>query len=98
MGESNRLRSFAEDLAVFRQRTTPEGRAEYSALMKRACAQHISACDFIQRPPERRVSVWIRRRCESALARGLTLAVHNIRDNPGGAGENGTTFAPENQP
>jgi hypothetical protein len=53
MGESRRLQSFAEDLAVFRQLTTSEDRAEFATLMKRAYAQHISACAFVQRSPER---------------------------------------------
>jgi hypothetical protein len=36
MGESHRLQSFAEDLAVFRQLTTTEECAEFASLMKRA--------------------------------------------------------------
>lgn len=33
MGEPNQLQSFAEDLAVFRQLTTPEERAEFTTIV-----------------------------------------------------------------
>ena len=48
MGEPNQLQSFAEDLAVFRQLTTPAERAEFTTLMKRAYARQLSACTFVQ--------------------------------------------------
>ena len=47
MAASHPLESFAEDLAVFQQLTTADERAEFAALMKRAYAQHISACRFV---------------------------------------------------
>ena len=94
MGESHRLQSFAEDLAVFRQLTTPEERAEFSTLMKRAYAQHISACVFVQRSPERRVSTRIRRLCERVLAREATMAVDGTRANPDGAQCGADRFSP----
>jgi hypothetical protein len=97
-GESRRLQSFAEDLAVFRQLTTPEDRAEFATLMKRAYAQHISACAFVQRSPERRVSARIRRLCEGILAREAITAVHNARANPGGASTERTDFTPQHEP
>ena len=98
MGESPRLQSFAEDLAVFRQLITPEERTEFSTLMKRAYAQHISACAFVQRSPERRVSTRIRRLCERALAREATMAVDGTRANPGGARAERTDFTPPHEP
>src|SRR5258705_9211969 len=98
MGESHRLQSFAEDLAVFRQLTTTEERTEFSTLMKRAYAQHISACAFVQRSPERRVSTRIRRLCERALAREATIAVDGTRANPRGAPAERTDFTPQHEP
>jgi hypothetical protein len=98
MGESHRLQSFAEDLAVFRQLTTPEERAEFATLMKRAYAQHISACTFIQRSPERRVSARIRRLCEKVLARESTTVMHHTRGTPGGASADRADFTPEHEP
>jgi hypothetical protein len=97
MGESHRLQSFAEDLAVFRQLTTPEERAEFATLMKRAYAQHISACTFIQRSPERRVSARIRRLCEKVLARESTTTLHHTRGAPGGASADRADFTPEHE-
>ena len=79
MGESHRLEAFAEDLAVFHQLTTADERAEFAALMKRAYAQHMSACVFVQRSPERRVSTHIRDLCEKVLAQQSTTPVDNTR-------------------
>ena len=98
MGESHGLQSFAEDLAVFRQLTTSEERAEFSTLMKRAYVQHISACVFIQHSPERRVATQIRRLCERVLAREATTAVHDTRANPDGASADRTDAPPQHQP
>jgi hypothetical protein len=98
MGESHRLQSFAEDLAVFRQLTTTEDRAEFATLMKRAYAQHISACAFVQRSPERRVSARIRRLCEGILAREATTAVHDTQANPSGSSADRTDFTPQHEP
>ena len=98
MGESHRLQSFAEDLAVFRQLTTTEERAEFTSLMKRAYAQRISACAFVQRSPERRVSTRIRRLCERALAREAITAVHATRANDGGASADRTDLTPQHEP
>jgi hypothetical protein len=67
VGESSQRRSFAEDLAVFRQLTTAEERAERRGSMQRAHAQPLSACPFVQRSPGRQVSARIRRLCEAAL-------------------------------
>jgi hypothetical protein len=91
MGESNRLQSFAEDLVVFRQLTTPEERTEFSGLMKRAHARHMSACAFVQRSPGRQGSAWIRRLCEGALSWDPTPAA-DAQDNPGGESADGTDF------
>jgi hypothetical protein len=93
MGESHRLQSFAEDLAVFRQLTTPEERAEFSGLMKRAYAQHMSAWAFVQRSPERQVSARIRRLCAAFLPRDSTPAGNDSRDNPGSASADATNLA-----
>jgi hypothetical protein len=98
MGESNQLQSFAADLAVVRQLTTPGERAEFTSLMKRAYAQHMSACAFVQRSPERQVSARIRRLCEAALSQTSRQTVHDTQDNPGGVSEDGTNIAPQNQP
>jgi hypothetical protein len=68
MSEQNPLPSLDEGLVVIRQLKTAEERAEFTRLMKRAYAQHISACAFVQRSPERHVSPQIRRLCEAALA------------------------------
>jgi len=97
MGESHRLQSFAEDLAVFRQLITPEERAEFATLMKRAYAQHISACAFVQRSPERRVSARIRRLCDIILARESTTAAHETRGNPAEASADRTNFTPQHE-
>jgi hypothetical protein len=98
MGESHRLQSFAEDLAVFHQLTTAEQRAEFTGLMKRAYAQHLSACTFVQRSPERQVSARIRRLCEGLLSRNSTLPDPDSQDNSGGTSEAATSFAPQHQP
>ena len=97
MGESHGLQSFAEDLAVFRQLTTPEERAELSILMKRAYAQHLSACAFVQRSPERRVSTRIRRLCEKVLDGEPTAAVHPTRATHRGASAERTDFEPPHE-
>ena len=97
MGESHRLQSFAEDLAVFRQLITPEERAEFATLMKRAYAQRISACAFVQRSPERRVSARIRRLCDIILARESTTAAHETRENPAEASADRTNFTPQHE-
>jgi hypothetical protein len=94
MGELPRLQAFAADLVVFRQLTTPEERAEFTALMERAYAQHISASAFVQRSPERRVSTRIRRLCETVLAREATTAVDDTRANHGRASAEWTDFTP----
>jgi hypothetical protein len=67
MSTPNPFLTFAEDLLVFRQLTTPEDRAEFTRLMKRAYAQGLSACAFVKQSPERHVSAPIRRCCEAAL-------------------------------
>jgi hypothetical protein len=46
-------------------------------LMKRADAQHSSACAFVQRSPERHVSPQIRRRCEAVLAQASAPPSHD---------------------
>jgi hypothetical protein len=92
MGESKRLETFAEDLAVFRQLTVPAERAEFTQLMKRAYAQHMSACAFVQRSPERQVAERIRRLCEVALSPAPTQPAHDPEDKPGADGEGGTMF------
>jgi hypothetical protein len=93
MEESNQLRSFAEDLVVFRQLTTSEERAEFTGLMKRAYAQQMSACTFVQRSPERQVSVRIRRLCEAAPSRDSTPAVHDAQENRAGESADSTNVA-----
>jgi hypothetical protein len=98
MGESHGPQSFGEDLAVFRQLSTPEERAEFATLMKRAYAQHISACAFVQRSPERRMSARIRRLCERVLARETTALVHNTRTNYDGASADQTDFTAPHEP
>jgi len=97
MNASNSLQSFAEDLAVFRQLTAPEERAEFTGLMKRAYAQQMSAWAFVQRSPERQVSARIRSLCEAALPQTSTQAVDDAQDNPGNASEGGTNSAPQNE-
>jgi hypothetical protein len=94
MSASNPLQSFTEDLAVFRQLTVPDERAEFTALMKRAYAQQVSACAFVRRSPERQVSARIRRLCEAALSQRSTLTVDDAQDNPGAASEDATNFSP----
>jgi len=76
MSDQNPLLSFDEDLVVLRQLKTEE-RAEFTRLMKRAYAQHISACTFVQRSPKRHVSPQIRRLCEAVLAQASTLPSHD---------------------
>jgi hypothetical protein len=83
VGESMRLETFAEDLAVFRQLSTSTERAEFTRLMKRAYARHASACAFVQRSPERQVSERIRRLCEVALSPASTQPAHGSEDRPG---------------
>lgn len=67
MSEQKPLLTFEADLMVFRQLTMPEERAEFTRLMKRAYAQRLSACAFVQQSPERHVSAHIRSLCETAL-------------------------------
>ena len=98
MGESHRLQSFAEDLVVFRQLTTPEERTEFSTLMKRAYAQHICPALSLQRSPARRVSTRIRRLCERTLPREATMAVDGTRPIPDGTRAEGTDFPPQYEP
>jgi hypothetical protein len=83
---------------VFRQLSTPEQRAEFTHLMKRAYAQHTSACAFGERSPERQVSAHIRRLCEVTRARDSTQAVHDPQEKPRGGREDGTNFAREHTP
>ena len=92
MNPSNPLQAFAEDLVVFRQLSVPEERAEFTALMKRAYAQQMSACAFVQRSPERQVSARMRRLCEAALPQTSALAVDDAHDKPGDAIGEGTNF------
>jgi hypothetical protein len=94
MNAPNPLQSFAEDLVVFRQLTAPDERAEFTALMKRAYAQQMSACAFVQRSPERQVSARIRRLCETALPPILDHTVDDAQDSPGDTGENRTNVIP----
>jgi len=75
MNPSNPLQAFAEDLVVFRQLADANERAEFTALMKRAYAQQLSACAFVQRSPERQVSARIRQLCEAALSQISTDTV-----------------------
>jgi hypothetical protein len=82
MSPANPLQSFAEDLTVFRQLTAAEERAEFTALMKRAYAQQLSACAFVRRAPERQVSARIRRLCEAALPQISTQAIAETQDSP----------------
>ena len=94
MNPTNPLQSFAEDLVVFHQLSVPEERAEFTALMKRAYAQQMSACAFVQRSPERQVSARIRRLCETALPQILDHTVDEAQDSPGDTGENRTNVIP----
>jgi hypothetical protein len=98
MGESPRLQAFAEDLVVFRHLTTPEERAEFTALMKRAYPQHIPASTFVRRSPERRVSMRIRRLCETVLDREATTAIDDTRANHGRASADRTDFTSQHEP
>jgi hypothetical protein len=98
MTESQRLQSFAEDLAVFHRLTTAEERAEFAALMKRAYAQRISACAFVQRSPERRVSARIRRLCEKVLSRASSTTTDDTQDKSGGAHIDRADFTPQHDP
>jgi hypothetical protein len=77
MSDQNPLLAFDEDLIVLRQLKTAEERAEFTCLMKRADAQHSSACAFVQRSPERHVSPQIRRRCEAVLAQASAPPSHD---------------------
>jgi hypothetical protein len=54
MGESHRLQSIAKTGGLRRLTTSEERRVRHPD--EGANAQHISACAFIQRSPERRVS------------------------------------------
>ena len=94
MSASNPLQSFAEDLVVFRQLTAPEERAQFTALMKRAYVQQLSACAFVQRSPERQVSARIRRLCEAALPQISTQAVGEAQDAAGDASANRPNVVP----
>jgi hypothetical protein len=76
MDQPNQLQTFAEDIVVFRQLQTPDERAEFSRLMKRAYAQRISACRFVQRVPDRHVSARIRSLCEASLPGASTPSQH----------------------
>jgi hypothetical protein len=82
MSESNQLEAFAEDLAVFRQLTTSAERLEFTHLMKRAYAQQLSACAFVQRSPERQVSERIRQLCEVALSPATMAAADGTQEKP----------------
>jgi len=94
MSASNPLQAFAEDLEVFRQLTAPDERAQFISLMKRAYAQQMSACAFVQHSPERQVSARIRRLCETALPPILDHSVDEAQDSPGHVGENHTNGIP----
>jgi hypothetical protein len=98
MTESQRLQSFAEDLAVFHRLTTAEERAEFAALMKRAYAQHLSACAFVQRSPERRVSARIRRLCEKVLSRTSSTTTDDTQDKSSRAQMDRADFTPQHDP
>jgi hypothetical protein len=90
MNAPNLLPAFAEDLVVFRQLTAPDERAQFTALMKRAYAQQISACAFVRHSPERQVSARIHRLCETALPPILDHTGDEAQDSPGHMGENHT--------
>jgi hypothetical protein len=90
MGEPNQLQSFAEDLAVFRQLTASAERAALTALMKRAYARQMSACTFVQRSPERRVSARLRALCDAASSRISTPGTRDAPHDSGGEGEDDT--------
>jgi hypothetical protein len=77
MSDQHSLLSFDEDLLVLRQLKTAEERTEFTRLMKRAYAQHISARTFVQRSPERHVSPQIRRLCEPSFAQASTPPSHD---------------------
>jgi hypothetical protein len=98
MGEPSPLQSFAEDLEVLRQLTMPEERVEFTDLMKRAYAQHLSACAFVRQSPERRVSARIRRLCSEGLSRPSTTAMDDSQDTLGGASDEGTDAGLQNAP
>jgi hypothetical protein len=98
MGELPRLQAFAEDLVVFRQLSIAEERAEFTALMKRAYPQHISASAFVQRSPERRVSARVRRRCETVLAREASTVIDDTQANHGRASADRKDFTPQHKP
>jgi hypothetical protein len=67
-------------------------------LMKRSYAQHISACTFVQRSPERRVSSHIRHLCERVLAQKSSTADHNTRGAPERGRAERTDFTPQQEP
>jgi hypothetical protein len=94
MGEPNQLQLFTEDVAVFRQLTTPVERAEFTRLMKRAYALQMSACTFVQQSPERRVSARIREICEAASSRVSTLGTRDAPHDSGGAREDDAILGP----
>jgi hypothetical protein len=69
--------------------------------MKRAYAQHFSACAFVRRSPERRVSARVRRLCERVRTQEPPTAAH---DRPGHSGNSHqaraerTDFTPQHEP
>jgi len=62
---------------VLHQLKTAAERAAFTRVMKRAYAQHISACLFVQRSPQRCVSAQIRRLCEAVLAQASAPPSHD---------------------
>jgi hypothetical protein len=93
MDQPNQLQTFAEDLVVFRQLQRPDERAEFSRLMKRAYAQRISACLFVQRVPDRQVSARIRSLCEASLRGASTPSQHQSPPSDKSASITGTSLA-----
>jgi hypothetical protein len=94
MNASNPLQAFAEDLVIFRQLTAPDERAQFTALMKRAYAQQMSACAFVQHSPDRQVSARLRHLCETALSQRSEHTTVETQDSPGHAGEHQTNVLP----
>ncbi|HEX9868934.1 MAG TPA: hypothetical protein VGC99_10130 [Candidatus Tectomicrobia bacterium] len=68
---------------------------EFTALMKRAYAQQLSACAFVQRSPERQVSARMRRLCGAALPQISTQALGEAQDTVGDASENSSNGVPQ---
>jgi hypothetical protein len=95
MDQPNQLQTFAEDIVVFRQLQTPDERAEFSRLMKRAYAQRISACRFVRRGPGRHVSARIRSLCEASLPGASTPSQHQALPSGETASITGTPLAQE---